>query len=513
MILPAAEFMPDMPDLSEATSIASNVIALTPQSYGPLRSLSPFSSNAIDSTCRGMGSAQDTALAHFVFAGTTAKLWLIDTSGTAWLDTSGTTYAAGAGESWRFAQFKNLELATDFTDPIQSYDMIGGGVFSNLAAAAPLARYLAVAKNFVIAANTYDPVGGLNTARLWWSAFNDPTNWPTPGSALAQQTQSDFNDLLGPQGQITGLAPNLAGCDCAVFFERGVFRMIYSGPPDIFDFYAATSAKGCPAPSSIVPFGAGVYYYGEDGFYFFDGNQLLPIGANKIDQWFAATLDPTGLASIVGAPDVNNKAICWLFRSIYATTALSDMMLIYRWDIQRWSVGAITAEWLSRIPVTTTLSGSPPSIAPLEAGQLQLAAVDSGGFLAFFNGSNLPAQVGTKVVQITPGGRTFVNTSRPLVNSAPLAGPILTALGLDILTATGSPILSAPDGAVITVAMSARNTYQDTETFGPDVAPNIMGDCPQRSDGRYHRGRITVSSGIWSTLAGLDVGGIPAGLR
>lgn len=512
-IMPVAEFMPDMPDLSDATRYATNVIALTPESYGPMRALAAYTVNSLDTLCLGMGSAEDSALAHDIFAGTAAKLWIIDGGSMSWVDISGATYATGTGENWRFAQFKDLELATNFNDPIQSYDMIAGGLFGDLSSDAPNARFIAVAKNFVIVANTFDGTGGLNPARLWWSANNDPTNWPTPGSATAQQTMSDYNDLVGPQGQITGLSPNLAGCDCAVFFERGVFRMIFAGPPDVFDFYAAAAVKGCIAPNSLVALGSGVYYLGEDGFYFFDGNQAQPIGADKVDKWFFANVDATALNLIVGAPDINAKAICWLFRSLYAPSTLPDIMMVYRWDIQRWTIGNITAQWLSRIPVSSSISGIPPSVNPLIAGQLQLAAATDTGQLGFFNGSNLPAQIGTKVVQITAGRRTYVNATRPLVDSAPSSGHILTADGLVLTTASGLRFVTAADEATITVAMSARNTYQDTETFGPDVPINIMGECPQRSDDRYHRGLISVDSGVWTTMAGLDVVGIPAGLR
>lgn len=512
MILGVAEFAPDMPDLADATSIASNVIALTPQSYGPVRDLAAYSTNTIDTACLGMGSAEDTTNAHHVFAGTAAKLWVVSTGSQTWVDASGAAYAT-ATEDWHFAQYKDLMLATNFNDAIQSYDMIAGGTFAVLAAAAPKARYLAVAKNFVIAANTSDPVGGLNPARIWWSANGTPTSWPTPGSAGAQAVMSDYNDLLGPQGQIMGLAPNLAGCDCAVIFERGVFRMIFSGPPAVFDFYPASSVKGCPAPNSIVQRGAVVDYLGEDGFYSFDGTQSMPIGANKIDRWFFDNLDQSHYDQIIGALDVANKASCWAFRSLYSATGYPDMMLIYRWDIQRWTVASINQQWLSRIPVVTTTTGAPPSNLGLTAGQLQLAAVDGIGYLAFFTGSNLAALVGTKVAQFTPNRRTFVNATRPLVDSAPPQGHILTESGLIITTESGLQLLTEASSATITVAMSARNTYQETEVFGPEQGLDVSGQCSQRSDGRYHRGRISVPGGVWTTLAGLDVTGVTAGSR
>ena len=517
-IMQVAEWAPDMPDLSEATSIATGVIALTPQSYGPLNSLVPFSTNEIDNECIGMGSGEDTSLNDHIFAGTTDKLYHTPTGAIAWTDVSGSTYAAANGENWRFAQYNNLMIATDFDDPIQSFNMLSGSTFAELSTDAPKARHLAVAKTFLITANTNDPVGGKNPARLWWSASGDPTNFPTPGSTEAQQTQSDYSDELGPQGPIAGLSPNLAGCDCAVFFARGVFRMIYVGPPDVFDFYPAAAVKGCPAPNSIAALESVVYYLAEDGFYAFDGNTSTPIGANKVDKWFFANVDQSHLELVIGAPDIANKAIIWIFKSIYTGNIRPDMMLLYRWDIQRWTMAPNIGQWISRIPVTESSGGSPPAVAPLVSGLIQLAAIHTQGALGFFNGPLLPAQVGTKVVQITPNARSFVNRTRPLVNSAPPQALLTTESGTYIVTEAGnSPpgqiLETESNSATITVAMSARNTYQDVETFGPEVAPDISGDCPQRSDGRYHRGRITVPIGAWTTMTGLDVSGIPAGLR
>lgn len=534
-IMPVAEWSPDEPDLSDFTNIASNVIALTPQSYGPVRAQVAYSTNAIDSVCLGMGSAEDIDNDHFVFAGTTTKLWAITVGARVWEDLSGSPYMASG--NWYFAQYKNAMLATDYDNPIQILDMDGGGVFGQLSASAPKARYIAVAKSFVIVADTNDPVGGPNPTRLWWSGINDPTNWPTPGTALAQQVMSDYNDMPGPMGNIMGLTPNLAGCDCAVFFERGVFRMIFAGPPAVFDFYPATAVKGTPAPNSIVPLGNYVYYLGEDGFYLFDGNSAVPIGANKVDRWFFANMDQRFFTQVIGAPDIANKAICWAFCSVNASQndqllatesgdvittedgnplstsgPLPDMMLIYRWDIQRWSISSYDQQWIARVPVVSSTTGTPPSEQALNAGQLQLASLDSSQHLAFFTGTNLPAQIGTKVVQISEGARTFVNATRPLIDAAQ-SGFLVTESGDFLTTEAGDFLTTESSGASVTVAMSARNTYQDPEVFGPEQPIDISGQCSQRSEGRYHRGRITVSSGVWMTNAGLDVTGQRASLR
>ena len=515
MIIPFAEFAPDQPDLGDATNIASGCVALTPQSYGPLSSLGAFTQNTLDSGCLGMIGCDDASETSHIFAGTTKKLWHNTFGSTSWQDVSGSTYAPASGENWRFAQFKQIMLATDFSDAIQSYTMGSSATFGELSSAAPKARYIAVAKDFCIVANTYDQTGGLGPYRIWWSAVGDPTNWPTPGSDAAQQVMSDYSDLAGPQGAITGLAPNLSGCDCAVFFERGVFRMYFSGPPDVFDFYPAQGVRGCSAPNSIVTLGELCYYLDEDGFYAFDGNQAIPIGAQKVDKWFLTLVDQAYRNLIIGAADINNKAILWAFKSIYATSARPDYLLIYRWDIKRWSYAQLPMQWLARVAVPATIGAGAPTVFGLSAGQLQVAAVNPAGNLSFFNGPYLPAQIGTKVAQLTPGRRSFVRSVRPVVNSGGQSLALQAESGLDLLTESGGTLMSESGfPPTITTALSARVNYQDLESFGPDIGIDAMGECPQRSDGRYHRARVTISgNSIWSQALGVEPTFIPAGLR
>lgn len=497
-VIPFAEFAPDMPDLAEATNIALNVIARTPQSYAPVSGLSAYSSNTLPATCLGMIATQNVDDSIYLFAGTGSKLYQV-TSG-AWADVSAVGgYSVAQGDNWRFAQFKSLVLATDYADTIQSFTMGSSTAFATLSSGAPNARHIAVAKNFCIVADTYDSVGGANPARVWWSANGDPTNWPTPGSSGAQQVQSDYNDMNGLMGDITGLAPNLNGCDCAVFFQRAVFRMVYVGPPDVFDFYPAENVHGTRASNAIVSLGNMVYYLGEDGFYAFDGNYSMPIGTNKVDKWFFGQLNQTYLYNVVGTADAINKLIFWLFPSNASPLGVPDTMLLYRWDIGRWSYASISAQWIARALSFDITMDSLPALGTTNIDTLpfsldsrvwlgavpQVAAVGPSGALAFFNGINLQAQIGTQAAQINPGGLSFVSGVRPLVG-------------------VGSA----------TVAVSARQNYFDTEAFGPEIAVNAMGDCPQRSVGRYHRARVTIPAGAsWSQAMGVDVTAKPAGLR
>jgi hypothetical protein len=116
-------------------------------------------------------------------------------------------------------------------------------------------------------------------------------------------------------------------------------------------------------------------------------------------------------------------------------------------------------------------------------GATVLGAIDASHSLAYATGTPMAAQLTTKVAQIIPNKRAFVQGVRPLVNG-------------------GDPV----------VAVSARVNYDDEEVYTADVPRNAVGECPFGSDGRYHRARVTIPAGAsWTQALGVDVTAIEAG--
>lgn len=494
---------PDMPDLADATAVALNVIPRTSQSYGPVSSLNPYSSTSLDGQCIGAVTSRSNDGTISVWAGTMDNLYQLTAVSTAWTNVSVTPggYTTAQGDTWHFENYNNYIFATNFAQPIQYFLQGSSTTFAELAAAAPNARYMCTPKNFLMVGNTFDPVGGLAPARVWWSSSGDPTTWPTPGSATAQQDQSDFNDFQGSWGPITGMVDSLAGADVAIFFQEAVWRGVYVGPPDVFDFFPAENVRGCVCPNSIVPVGNLVYYIGVDGIYAFDGSSSTPIGVDKFDKWFLSNVNAAFLWNVIGAADVANRAVIWIFPSKLSSTGVPDTALLYRWDLQRASYAQFSAEWLMRVlsfGVTldtfssigfNVLDTIPYSLdaAVWVSGAIQLGAIDPSHKLAYFAGPVLAAQIATSTVQATPGGLSWVSGARPLVDIT-----------------TGTP----------TIAVAGRNNYYDPITYGPDIAPNIMGECPQRDDHRYHAALLKLPAGAaWTDATGVDADAQPSGWR
>jgi hypothetical protein len=501
LTLPVAEWAPDMPAFNTpGCGNVRNVIPRTPASYGPLSGLSVYSS-ALANRCQGAASFLDGGGNVTIFAGDAHDLYALNSAGAAWTTVSKTAlhpYATPSDGSWAFALVGSRVVAGNFNDPMQSYVLGSSTQFADLAAAAPRCRYLAVVRNFLVGANTSDPVGGAQPQRVWWSALNDPTNWPTPGTAAAAQVQSDYNDLLGAGGWIQGIVGNLGTADGAVFMERAVWRMVYAGPPAVFYFFSAEGARGTPAPGSIVQLGPVVYYLGRDGFYAFDGTTSRPIGVNKIDKYFYSNVDQNNLQRVVGTVDPINKLIIWAWPDGTAVNGNPNHLLLYNWQLDRWSIADVTVETLTaalsfgttldQMNVYGTLDAMPQF--PLDSrlwtgGKDLLAAFDASHRLNYFSGPSLAATVDTAEVQPFPGRRALAKAARPLV-----------------------------DGGVPSVALGTRDRLVDAVAFNAPAAMTALGTCPQRASGRYLRGEITVPAGAsWTHIQGLELQVTPAGVR
>lgn len=491
--MPVGPWTPDLPDFENPGSInVRNVYPRTTKSYGPWPSPQVIST-ALDHRCQGSAAYLDNLGNVNMFAGDLAKLYRLTSGGTVtWTDVSkvGGYNTPDAGQ-WNYAYFNGRAIATNYNDPIQSFSLASSTVFADLAAAAPRARYLAIIKNFLMAGSTFDPVDSEQPQRAWWSGLNDATNWPTPGSVTAAQVQSSFNDLIGDYGFITGLAGNLASADGAVFMEKAVWRVIYAGPPEVFDFFPAAGVLGCNAPNSIVWFNNLAYYLSSNGFQVFDGSSSDPIDLEQFGQTFLADLDQTHLDRVMGTVDPINKLIIWAYPGVGNSNGNPNHLVVYNYALKRGSVLDVECETVTRLlsmgytldQLYTVLGYSLDNLpAPLDSriwtGGLQLLGTfDALHRLNYFTGPNLAPLVDTTEVDSGTGDRIELNAGiRPLV-----------------------------DGGVPSIAIGRRDRLQDPVVFTNAVPINSLGISHVRTSGRYLRARITLPAGsTFSHIQGID---------
>lgn len=488
--------LPDLPALGNPGVVeAVNVMPLA-KSYGPFPAPAPIG-NALGGPCLGAAATLDNAGNAFVFAGDAAKLYSYSSTSNAWTDVSKPGgYATATAERWAFCTFGARLLAANYSDPVQTYVAGSGAVaFADLAATAPRARYCATVRDWLVLASTYDAVDGDQPQRVWWSAFNDPTSWPTPGTSAAQAAQSDFQDLkAGNAGRVTGIVGGLASADAVVFQERAVTRMRFVGAPATFAFDAVEGARGTPAPGSIVQLGALVFYLGEDGFYAFDGSASTPIGADKVDRTFFADVDPAQYGKIVSTVDPVNKLVMWAYCGT-GHAGIPNRVMVYAWALGKWAVVEAGVQALARLLTTGfTLDGLDSLGLVLDAlpfpldsrawagGKVVLGGFGADNRMFQFSGANLAARVTSGEAALADGARAMVRGVRPITDAQ---APVVTVLGRS----------RQADAPVARVAGSLRGD----------------GMCPVRFNTRYGRVRVEIPAGAaWSHLQGIDVDAVPA---
>jgi len=365
-----------------------------------------------------------------------------------------------------------------------------GAIVPTIATIAPKAKYVSVVKNFLMVANTIDATSGAQLQRVWWSALNDPTNWPTPGTAVAAEFQSSFNDIFGNFGRITGIVGSLGTADCAIFFERAIWRGVYAGPPVVFDFFPCETIKGTSAPNSIVKRGLLVDYLGEDGFYTFDGTNSKPIGVNKVDKTFLADLDHNHLTNLVGCADPVNRMTYWLYPGQGNSNGLANRILAYSWALDRFSIidQPNGCEYIFRslsFGVTLdTMPGGTLDAIPFAldssvwtGGVITLAGFNAAHKLSYFNGTTLSPTIETSEQSPFDPMLTHVCDVRPIV-----------------------------DGGTPMVSLASRNRLIDPSSYNSPTGINNIGTCPQIVNGRYVKGQTTLNSGdVWTHFQGLEV--------
>ncbi len=375
-------------------------------------------------------------------------------------------------DRFRFTQFGNVIIGTNNNDPMQAYTLGTSTAFADLAASAPVCKFLTVVRDFVVTAFTTES-STVYPARVRWSGINAETSW---GSS--QTTQADYQDIPDG-GQIVGIRGGEFGL---VFLEKGISRMSYVGTPFIFQFDNISRGKGCIAAGSIAQTQGVSFFLSDDGFYMCDGQQVLPIGAEKVDRWFFANADESGFDSMSAAVDPVRKLIIWNFKTTFAQRQL----IIYNFKTQKWTYGNAGADYISDASTSaTTLEGLDSISASIDALPVSLDSILYMGGKYFLGGTN-----GAYVV-------TY--------NGAPATGQLITgdlnAGGRSVVTLARPQI----DNGSATVSVASRTLLNQDLTFGTAVAADSENRVSLRSNGNYHRFKVTPTGANWTTAVGMDI--------
>lgn len=465
------EWLPDQPGVAGALQVANNVIAQT-VGYGPFPTLVDLSASAsenLNSVFAGeFGSTSN------IFAGGNTKLFKFDSSDLSMDNVSKTGGYTGT-YPWRWTQFGKVVIAANGAEKLQAWTLGTSTAFADLAAAAPIASYVSVVRDFVVAANIASYPN-----RVQWSDINDETDW-TSGVT----SQSDYQDIPDG-GNIKGITGGEFGI---VLLERSIVRMSYIGAPFFFQFDTISRTLGCYEQGSVAQYGPLTFFLSDDGFYVCDGQTVKPIGAEKIDRWFWDDVDPSNIDKMSTAVDPIRKTVSWC----YPNTRAGQTILIYNWQVQRWTYVDTTANYIAAAATPgVTLEGLDTYSASIDALETSL---DSR------------AWVGGKFVFAGAQGAKIVTFTGPSASATFETGDF--AAGQNSVVRLARPQV---DNGSASVAVASRDLLSDSVSFGTSIAADSDNRVSLRSFGKYHRLKV-IPSGGWTTAVGVDVDTIQAGRR
>jgi hypothetical protein len=477
--------MPDSPDLSQGAREARGVIA-EKAGYRPFKALAS-TSDALTARCQGAAWFRASDGSTFTFAGDETNLYLMDGS-TTWSDVSrlaGGDYITDPRENWRFAQFGSLAYATNAADDLQSFDLDAGANWIQAIGSPPVGRHIGVVRRFLVLAN----LAGF-PQRVHWSGDNNPGTWASSATTLA-----DYQDMPDG-GEINGFVGGEFGL---VMQESAVVRMSFEGSPTVFRFDKISAEVGATIPNCTAGWGNIAFFCHRSGFHMVQGGQqIVPIGKDKIDRWFWARVDQGNLHRVTATIDPING----LYIVSYPTgeSGEPDEILIYSISANRWSYalvscemifgGAVQQTWtLEDLDVFGTIEDVPYTLDSsywTGSRQLLLAGFDGTHKSGSFSGANLAIRLETGEFQPIAGRRARVRSARPMI-----------------------------DGGTPRLLLGTRQTQQGAVTWTTARTVNAYGSVPFNQSGRYCRFRMNMAAGsTWEWALGIDdVEAIPAGMR
>lgn len=467
------EWLPDQPGVIGALTTAKNCYPRA-VGYGPFPQEEDYSDAGAQNLTNTV-AARDTNGDTRIFASGTTRLYRLNSSTFALDDVSGTTYTGAT--MWKFSQFGNKLLAANEAHTLQAYDLTTTGNFGVVGSDAPKVKYVTVVRDFVVTGYQTDYQN-----RVQWSGINNETTWTASGT-----TQADYQDIPDG-GRVQGVTGGEFGI---VLMDRSLYRMSYAGTPLIFQFDNISRNLGCYESNSVIQWQGITYFLSDDGFYACDGQNVVNIGAEKVNRYFFNSLREAAIDQMSAAVDPVKNLVMWGYPSI----DLTYRILIYHTQTKRWSYAetainriassstpGVTLEGLDNFSASIDALMTPLDSRLWVGGKLQLAGV-SGAKIVTFTGTPKTALIDTSDIQ-TDFNQSMITLVKPIV-----------------------------DNGSASIAVQSRLTLDSQVNFGSVTAANAENRVGVRSYGRYHRVRTQPSGANWSSAIGVDIEIQAAGTR
>lgn len=414
--------------------------------------------------------------------GTAERLYRVDTTSLTFVDISGPSapYNVPLNGYWSFRQFGTTVYAQNGVDTEQMMDIASDTAFSDNSTA-PIAKYLMVTNDRLHRLCRSD-----NPAEQQWSGLNNPGYNVIGLRGCDEQVQPIGNGITGGVDMSFG---------AIVFCRNAIRRMVYSaGSQWIYQFDTLSSERGAVSPGSICKIGDDDFvFYAHDGF--FRGMAMQPIGAERVDKWFASSTDESARVNMISALDRKRKVVWFRFQ----TTSGANFCLGYQWQINEWlltnaslsmlfsvETAAITIDGLDTIFDTIDDVTPPFDSSFYDGGAVELGAITDEGYFALLNGPNLAATLVSNQMADEGHQRFRVNSGR-----------------MDSDAVNGSLTLSTAD--------VKGGTFRDRNPVSPSTR---TGKVPFNGDGRVFRITTEIPEAeAWTFFGGVYLAEVRTGLQ
>ena len=486
MQVPFGEWLPDQPDHNKQGANVANNVYYAANTYKRFPSLVNYSSNTVSTDSKGAGSFRDNSNTVYNFVATRTNIYQLASGA---FTSRKASLTGAADDFWTFTQFGEYVIASNGVDAPQYYLMGTSTNFANLSAiqsagTVPTFRVSGVVRDFLVTGNITNA-----TNRIQWSGINDITVW--------SGKQSDSQDLPGSGGQVVAITSGEVGY---VFRQNQIIRMDYVGGATVFRLSVISPNRGAVFGRTVCQDNRQIFFYADDGFYQINGDQIMPIGVEKVNRYFDLNLNKAYADRICAAVDPFNQLAMWLFPSTANTTnttGICDKIIIYNYATKKWSladasastifsqfVGAFTVELMDIISENLENISAALDTDYWSGGQMFLGGIDSDYKAAIFSGNSNECEVETAELEPFPGLRANITGVRPIVD------------------------------ATATLTVKARERLADTESETSSVSMRDSGINPIRKSGRYVRANVKVAAGTSFTHAqGIDLVASRAGVR
>lgn len=382
---------------------------------------------------------------------------------------------------WQFTQFGDYVICVN-GGPTQQVDLLAGTAAPLVGA--PSGTSVATVRDFVV----YGGAAG-NAALVQWSAFNDQ-NGNTPGV-----------DQAGYQPMLTGGdVQGIIGGEYGLIIQRNrVVRMTYTADttddvPLVWQFDEIAPNVGAVSKGSITNSGRRTYFLSDRGFMFCDGNDVTPIGNERVDATFFKTYSRQQLDQIYAAIDPKRTTVAWL------VPGATGRIWVYNWQLDQWSIisipakgilsGFTTAISLEQLDTLypSGLDSIPYSLddARFAGGDPLFLVVNMENSIGTLSGANMAARFVTPYQELIAGRRTRLRFVRPISDV----------------------------NRNLTLTLECRQMLGGSPSTSSYSSLNGSGDFPVRAEGRYVRTTFDYAAGAtWTYVQGVEHTGVPGGSR